>query len=67
MEEKNRKTLDQINKELRKIWDSQSFDSQQIRAGEDPYPSTENSLLFCSQYYCQTPCTFEFTEFLRSF
>ncbi|MFX1317080.1 MAG: trans-sulfuration enzyme family protein [Promethearchaeota archaeon] len=44
MEEEKKKTLDEINRKLREIWDKQSFDSQQIRAGEDPYPSTENSL-----------------------
>ncbi|MFX0041503.1 MAG: trans-sulfuration enzyme family protein [Candidatus Hodarchaeota archaeon] len=44
MEEKKKKTFDQINKELREIWNKQKFDSQQIRAGEDPYFSTENSL-----------------------
>lgn len=44
MKEEKKKTFDQINKELREIWDKQNFDSQQIRAGEDPYFSTENSL-----------------------
>ncbi|MFX0179743.1 MAG: trans-sulfuration enzyme family protein [Candidatus Hodarchaeota archaeon] len=44
MKEEKEKTFDQINKELREKWDKLSFDSQQIRAGEDPYPSTENSL-----------------------
>lgn len=38
------KTPNQINKEQREKWDKHQFDSQQIRAGEDPYPSTENSL-----------------------
>ncbi|MHA2429728.1 MAG: trans-sulfuration enzyme family protein [Promethearchaeota archaeon] len=44
MDEEKKKTMDQIYKELREVWDNQNFDSQQIRAGEDPYPSTENSL-----------------------
>jgi methionine-gamma-lyase len=38
------KTFDELNRELREVWDKQNFDSQQIRAGEDPYFSTENSL-----------------------
>ena len=44
MQEKKKKTMDQINKELRAKWDELKFESQQIRAGEDPYPSTPNSL-----------------------
>jgi methionine-gamma-lyase len=44
MEEKERKTQDQINKELREEWDKLEFATQEIRAGEDPYPSTTNSL-----------------------
>jgi methionine-gamma-lyase len=43
MEEK-KKTRDQINKELRAKWDKYRFDTQQIRAGEDPYPNTSHSL-----------------------
>ncbi|TFG12420.1 MAG: PLP-dependent transferase [Promethearchaeota archaeon] len=42
MEEK--KTQDQINKELREEWNKLKFDTQQIRAGEDPYPETPSSL-----------------------
>jgi methionine-gamma-lyase len=42
MEEK--KTVDQINKELRNEWDTLKFDTQEIRAGEDPYPETPLSL-----------------------
>lgn len=42
MEEK--KTPYQINKEQRKEWDKLNFDTQQIRAGEDPYPETPSSL-----------------------
>jgi methionine-gamma-lyase len=42
--EEERKTPDQINKELREKWDQWQFDTQQIRAGEDPYPSTSHSL-----------------------
>ncbi len=41
---KEKKTVDQINKELRKKWDTLKFDTQQIRAGEDPYPETPSSL-----------------------
>ena len=44
MEEKKQKTQDQINKELREEWDKLKFATQEIRAGEDPYPSTSNSL-----------------------
>jgi methionine-gamma-lyase len=44
MEEKERKTQDQINKQLREEWDKLKFSTQEIRAGEDPYPSTPNSL-----------------------
>ncbi len=44
MEEKERKTQDQINKELREEWDKLEFATQEVRAGEDPYPSTNNSL-----------------------
>ncbi|MEJ2293940.1 MAG: PLP-dependent aspartate aminotransferase family protein, partial [Candidatus Lokiarchaeota archaeon] len=39
-----KKTQDQINKELRKEWDQLEFDTQLIRAGEDPYPETPASL-----------------------
>jgi len=39
-----KKTQDQINKELRKEWDELEFETQQIRAGEDPYPETPSSL-----------------------
>jgi methionine-gamma-lyase len=42
--EEERKTPDQVNKELREKWDQWQFDTQQIRAGEDPYPSTSHSL-----------------------
>ncbi|TFG00764.1 MAG: PLP-dependent transferase [Promethearchaeota archaeon] len=39
-----KKTQDQINKELREEWNKLKFDTQQIRAGEDPYPETPSSL-----------------------
>ena len=42
MEEK--KTRYQIDEEQRKEWDKLNFDTQQIRAGEDPYPKTSASL-----------------------
>jgi methionine-gamma-lyase len=44
VEEKEKKTQDQINKELREDWNKLKFNTQEIRAGEDPYPSTANSL-----------------------
>lgn len=45
MEDKEKKkTRDQINKELREKWDKLHFDSQQGRAGEDPYPTAPGSL-----------------------
>ena len=43
-EEKRKRTLDQVNKELREKWDKLHFDSQQGRAGEDPYPTATSSL-----------------------
>ncbi|MCJ7647655.1 MAG: PLP-dependent transferase, partial [Candidatus Lokiarchaeota archaeon] len=42
--EEERKTPDRVNKELREKWDQWRFDTQQVRAGEDPYPSTTHSL-----------------------
>ncbi|MBY9021337.1 MAG: PLP-dependent transferase [Candidatus Lokiarchaeota archaeon] len=45
MADKNdQKTMDEKNKELREKWDKLHFDSQQGRAGEDPYPTTSGSL-----------------------
>ena len=44
MKLEEKKTQDQKNKELRKKWDKLSFETQQIRAGEDPYPETPSSL-----------------------
>ena len=43
-DEKRKKTMDEKNKELRKKWDKLHFDSQQGRAGEDPYPIASGSL-----------------------
>jgi methionine-gamma-lyase len=43
-EEKRKRTLDQVNKELREKWDKLHFDSQQGRAGEDPFPTATGSL-----------------------
>jgi methionine-gamma-lyase len=43
-EEKRKKTADQVNKELRDRWDKLHFDTQQGRAGEDPYPTATGSL-----------------------
>ncbi|MFX0077074.1 MAG: trans-sulfuration enzyme family protein [Candidatus Hermodarchaeota archaeon] len=54
------KTLDEVNRELREIWDKQKFGSQQIRAGEDPYPSTDNSLripIFATKSYVYSSMT----------
>jgi len=42
--EKRKKTLDERNRELREKWDKLQFDSQQGRAGEDPYPTAAGSL-----------------------
>lgn len=42
--EKRKKTMDERNKELREKWDKLKFDSQQGRAGEDPYPTAGGSL-----------------------
>ena len=43
-DDKRKITLDEKNKELRKKWDKLHFDSQQGRAGEDPYPTAAGSL-----------------------
>jgi len=40
----NKKTFQEINKENRIEWDKLSFDTQLIRAGEDPYPETSHSI-----------------------
>jgi len=42
--EERRKSFSEIIKEHRKEWDKFKFDTQQIRAGEDPYPETSNSI-----------------------
>ena len=39
-----KKTFQEINKENRTKWDKLKFDTQLIRAGEDPYPETSHSL-----------------------
>ena len=44
VDDKRKKTSDQKNKELREKWDKLHFDSQQGRAGEDPYPTASGSL-----------------------
>jgi methionine-gamma-lyase len=38
------KTFQEINKENRTEWDKLKFDTQLIRAGEDPYPETSHSI-----------------------
>ena len=65
MNEEKRKTQDEINKELRKKWDGLLFDSQQARAGEDPYPETPSSLripLYATKSYTYNTMT----EMLKS-
>ena len=42
--EKRMETLDQKYKKSREKWDKLHFDSQQGRAGEDPYPTAAGSL-----------------------
>ncbi len=39
-----KKTFQEINKENRSKWDKLRFDTQLIRAGEEPYPETSHSL-----------------------
>ncbi|NVM38134.1 MAG: PLP-dependent transferase, partial [Candidatus Lokiarchaeota archaeon] len=39
-----KKTFQEINQENRAEWDKLKFDTQLIRAGEDPYPETSHSL-----------------------
>ncbi len=39
-----KKTFQEINKENRREWDKLKFDTQLIRAGEDPYPETSHSI-----------------------
>lgn len=43
-DENKQKSMDEKNKELREKWDKLQFDTQQGRAGEDPYPTTSRSL-----------------------
>ncbi len=60
-----KKTQDQINRELRKDWDKLKFETQQIRAGEDPYPETPSSLrlpIYATKSYVYP----NFTEFIKS-
>lgn len=44
MDDERKKTVDEQNKAYREKWDNLHFDSQQGRAGEDPYPTTPGSL-----------------------
>ena len=39
-----KKTFQEIKKENRNEWDKLNFDTQLIRAGEDPYPETSHSI-----------------------
>jgi methionine-gamma-lyase len=60
-----KKTQDQLNRELRKDWDKLKFDTQQIRAGEDPYPEVPSSLrlpIYATKSYVYS----KLTEFLNS-
>jgi len=43
-EEKKIKTKSQIDEEQRRRWDQMEFETQLMRAGEDPYPETSHSL-----------------------
>ena len=40
----DKKTIQQKKKENREKWDNLKFDTQLLRAGEDPYPETTHSL-----------------------
>lgn len=58
--DKRKTTLDQKNKELREKWDKLHFDSQQGRAGEDPYPNAMGSLrtpLYATKSYAYSSLT----------
>jgi len=49
-----KKTFQEINKENRIEWDKLKFDTQLIRAGEDPYPETSHSIrtpIYASKSY----------------
>ena len=64
-DDRRKKTPDQINKELREKWDKLHFDSQQGRAGEDPYPTAMGSLrtpLYATKSYAYS----SLTEFLKN-
>ncbi|NVM16826.1 MAG: aminotransferase class I/II-fold pyridoxal phosphate-dependent enzyme [Candidatus Lokiarchaeota archaeon] len=59
-DDKRKRTLDQKNKELREKWDKLHFDSQQGRAGEDPYPTASGSLrtpLYATKSYAYSSLT----------
>ncbi|MFW9936994.1 MAG: trans-sulfuration enzyme family protein [Candidatus Thorarchaeota archaeon] len=42
--EERKKPYSEVIKEHRKFWEKFKFDTQQIRAGEDPYPETSHSI-----------------------
>ena len=49
-----KKTFQEMNKENRIEWDKLKFDTQLIRAGEDPYPETSHSIrtpIYASKSY----------------
>ena len=57
---KRKETLDEKNKKIRKKWDNLHFDSQQGRAGEDPYPTAVGSLrtpLYATKSYAYSSLT----------
>ncbi|NVM44374.1 MAG: aminotransferase class I/II-fold pyridoxal phosphate-dependent enzyme [Candidatus Lokiarchaeota archaeon] len=59
-DDKRKETLDEKNKEIRKKWDKLHFDSQQGRAGEDPYPTAVGSLrtpLYATKSYAYSSLT----------
>jgi methionine-gamma-lyase len=44
LDKDGKKSIDEKDKKIREKWDNLHFDSQQGRAGEDPYPTTSGSL-----------------------
>ena len=55
--EERKKPYSEVVKEHRKVWDKFKFDTQQIRAGEDPYPETSHSIrtpIYASKSYTYT-------------
>jgi len=44
LDKDGKQTIDEKNKKIREKWDKLQFDTQQSRAGEDPYPTASGSL-----------------------